>query len=467
MKNPKSNTLPGILPMYFIVLAVYCLDVFLFKSDLSVSGDAFYSSLLGVIILFLYIQASKAKLNIIGISKSVHKMTAGLVSGAIFSLIPFLTVLLAECFYHGAASLKFLPPSLMYVRADGNLPPVVIVLIYVFSSFTASAFKELFFRGLLLKQLKKATSFFKANVIQALMYTFFILSIIIRNAVSGYAQSKDIKLILLTAFACIACEFAAALKWGLLTRVSGAVYAAMADHFIFTFVTSSIFVYDSEASLYAALRAAAIQFISFAAAVVYYSLTMKKIKTEKLEKQRIKELAHKQKEEKKALEKISLDSKLEGVAQISPSDFKSISGTKKLSDDEILQGEKRLESALKASSSGKDERLTDKEIDSLLRDLSGSLATRHRSKGESTQITEDFDTDEFLKNYKKHGNTHKHGGHSHGAHRPSGGQSGRSHTRSTTPAKEKSTPKKQPEKTLWQIVKSSGAVDTSSSNDLL
>ncbi len=450
MSNPKGRTLPDIFSIYFAIIAVYCLDIFIFKSDLTVLGEAFYSSALGVLVMFLYVQASKAKLSLIGVSKSTQKLFAGLWQGALISLVPFFAVFAAECVCHGTADVQFMPPSLNYVPIDGNLPPVVIVLIYIVTAFIAVLFKELFFRGLMLKQFKKTAIFAKANAVQALLYALFAVCLAARNAIGGYAEKSDLKILLITAVVFVAYEFIAAVKWGLITRVSGATYIAIADHFLFKFLTSSVFVYEREAALYGALRAAAIQLISFILVLVYYKLTMKKIEAEKLARQNAKELARKEKGEQKAQAKPEINAET-----ISPSDFKSMSGTKKLSDDEILQGEKHLKSALTASAD--DKKLTNDEIDTLLKDLNGKLSHRHHhSKKESTKITEDFDADKFLQSYKKHGK-HKHHHHHHRSE----------HKVEAVPTPKKSAPKPQPKKTLWQKIKSTGAVDASSSNELL
>ncbi len=253
--------------------------------------------------------------------------------------------------------------------------------------------------------------------------------------------------------------FISAVKWGMITRVEGTVYASVADHFIFSYITNSVFIRENYGLLYSAVRAAAIQLLSFAVVFVYYQYTMKKVKETNLKRQEIRERARREKEKNKPAEKLDINAKTENIDEISPLDFKSISGTRRLSDDEILQGEKRLKSALTASSGGDGTELSDRDVDSLLRDLNVALAPKkHRSKRESTKITEDFDTDEFLEHYGHRSEHHHHTHHNSQSVKPKA---------APHPKKEKSAPEKQPKKTLWQALNSVGAVDDSSSNELL
>lgn len=476
MSNPKGNTLPNAISIYFVMLAVYCIDIFLFKSDLTVLGDAFYSRFISFAILVLYILASKDSPSVLGISKKKEKFTAGVFYGIIFSVVPLFIVTVAECVYYGftdlsAIDLNFSPPSLNYVRSEENLTPVAAVVIYLFTTFFASAFKEFFFRGFMLKKLKKVMGFGWANIIQSALYMSFTLVLFLRNLINGYYDDTTSRLgVFIIAFYIIH-ETLAGVKWGLITRVSGSTYIATVDHFLYVFLSNSIFVTNRYVTWSFMIHMLAIQVVSTLMTLVYYKISMKRIyerkarKAAREEAERLEIEARRKERKEKSIKK-----KTDGIDEISPENFKRIirdgeRGAKGiLSDEEILQNKKSIEDAL--TNPVKDDEADDSEIDDLLKSLTREMAGHKHHN--SREITDDFDADDFLKGYNKHGGDpyrHSHHHHHHYSH--------------TEPVKKEQKPEpnpkqapkkemaKKPKLTFTQKLRSLGGIDDSSSNDLI
>ena len=138
MSNPKSKLIPNAFTVYFVMLLVYCVDIFFLKSDLTVLGDAFYSRFVSLIGLFIYLWATKTSLDILGISKKKEKFRTGAVYGIIFSIIPIAVVMAVECVIYGATDinaldLRFSPPSISHVYDIANLTPAAAIIIYIFT----------------------------------------------------------------------------------------------------------------------------------------------------------------------------------------------------------------------------------------------------------------------------------------------------------------------------------------------
>lgn len=478
MSNPKGNTLPNAISIFLVMLAVYCIDIFLFKSDLTVLGDAFYSRFISFAILTLYIWASKDSPSVLGISKKKEKFTAGVFYGIIFSVIPLFLVTAAECVYYGftdlsAIDLNFSPPSLNYVRSEENLTPVAAVVIYLFTTFLASAFKEFFFRGFMLKKLKKVMSFGWANIIQSALYMSFTLVLLLRNLINGYYDDTTSRLGAFIIAFYIIHETLAGVKWGLMTRVSGSTYIATVDHFLYVFLSNSIFITNRYVTWSFMTHMLAIQVVSTLLTLVYYKLSMKKINEKKARKAAREEAERLEIEaRRKERKEKSIKKKTDGIEEISPENFKRIirdseRGAREiLSDEEILQNKKSIEYTL--TNPIEDVNADDSEIDNLLKSLTREMSgNKHR---DSREITDDFDADDFLKDYNKHGgDPHRHSHHHHHHHH-------RSHTepvkkeQKPTP-KPKQEPKKElakkPKLTFTQKLQSLGGIDDSSSNDLI
>lgn len=331
MSNPKSRTIPDALSMYLIILVVYCIDIFFFKSDLTVLGDAFYSRFLSFLIIIGYLLVSKSSFSLLGFSKKKNKFVTGIIYGIIFSVIPLLIAMVAEVFIFGLSDIssihiRFSPPSLSHIRDIANLSPAVAIIIYVFTSFFGSLFKETFFRGFMLKKLKTATSFRSANLVQALLYMSMTMPMLLRNLVNHYYDNTTASLGVFIVMFYIIHETLAGYKWGLLTRVTGATYVATVDHFLYVFLSNSVFITNRYVQWSFMLHTLAIQIISTGMVLVYYKINMKK-----LEEKKAKEKEDREKEKRERTERRKerernniIDEKIQEIHEISPEQYKDI-----------------------------------------------------------------------------------------------------------------------------------------------
>ncbi|MBR6531146.1 MAG: CPBP family intramembrane metalloprotease [Clostridia bacterium] len=472
MSNPKGNTLPNAISIYFVMLAVYCIDIFLFKSDLTVLGDAFYSRFISFAVLVLYIWASKDSAKILGVSKKKEKFTAGVLYGVIFSVIPLFLVTAAECVYYGltdltAIKLNFSPPSLNYVRSEENLTPVIAVAIYAFTTFFASAFKEFFFRGFLLKKLKKVMDFSRANILQSVLYMSFTMALLLRNLINGYYDETTTRLGVFIITFYIIHETLAGIKWGLMTRVSGSTYIATVDHFLYVFLSNSIFITNRYVTWSFMTHMLAIQVISLLMTLVYYKWSMKKINAKK-ERKRAREEAELLEIEarRKARKEKSINKKTDGIDEISPQSFKKIVRSSSASsgefptEEEILQTNKSIEETL---TNPLDDVQENNELDDILRKATREMSGHNHHH--SREITDNFDADNFLRAYSKGEDEPKHHSRHNHRHHHRHSEPGKTVKVYTPPVRKE--PAKKPKLTFYQKMQSLGGVDDSSSNDLI
>lgn len=333
MSNPKSRVIPDTLSMYLVMLVLYCLDIFALKSDLTVLGDAFYSRVASLAVLSVYLWLSKYSVSAIGLSSKKNKILGGVVYGTLFSVIPIALITLIESAVLGISNLaelelKFAPPSLSHVRDLEYLTPGITIIIYILTSFVGSAFKEFFFRGFMLKKLKTVLGFNQANLVQAFAYMFMSMPMLLRNLVNHYYDNTTAALGAYIVIFYIVHELIAGIKWGLLTRVTGATYVATFEHFLFVFISNSIFVINKSDAWAWMTHMLAIQAVSFALILVYYKVNMKKI-TEKRELEKAKQEEHKKAhiERRKERERNNyVDEKITEINAISPEQYKDIVG---------------------------------------------------------------------------------------------------------------------------------------------
>ncbi len=482
MRNPKGRALPNTFSMYFAMLAVYCLDIFVFQSDITILGNAFFSYIFSLIILYMYTKVTKSSVRTLGISRRKQKVVAGIIYGALFSLIPLLLVMSAEFVYYkitdaSAINLTFSPPGVQYIKADSIITPVGVAAIYIVTTFFGAAFKEFFFRGFMLKKMNKAANFFKANLVQSLFNASFILPLMVRNFITGRYNTITPQFIVVVMLYFVH-ETLSAVKRGLMTRVSGSTYISTFEHFIFVFFSSSVFISGYGNPEYV-LRLLAIQLASFVMVLAYYFAGMKRINTKKLKEKQEEEEARQRKEarRKEREELYTVKSKLEPLEEISPEKYRKLSaeaqrhGNADENPDAPLENTVFIEEAVQEKPKAQE---AESEVDDFLKQMTREMR-RHEDQPYSDEITEDFDSDYFLETYgngKKHHSRHhhRHGGHSHT--NQSGSKPKTESEKKTSSGNPKTEPvkkklSKKPKRTLSQKINALGGVDDSSSNDLI
>ncbi|MBP9989681.1 MAG: CPBP family intramembrane metalloprotease [Ruminococcus sp.] len=330
MSNPKGRTIPRTLSLTLLMLVIYALDLFAIKSDLSIMGDTFYSRLLSFVALFIILYSTKEPLNTLGISKKKKKIVGGFVLGTLFSVVPLVIVTGIEFIYYkitnaDALTLKFSTPNLTYITKSSIITPGAAIAIYVFTTFIASVFKEFFFRGYVLKTIKKVSDFKTANLIQSVLYMSFTLLMLLRNLLNHVYDNTTSQLGIFIVCFYIIHETLAGLKWGFLTRISGSTYIAIIDHFLYVFLANSIYISKQYVTWSFMLHMLAIQVVSFIFVYIYYKINLKLVAAKKEAQKAEKEAKRKERHIKHQQEiEAQIGVKTQNVNEISPTEYKNL-----------------------------------------------------------------------------------------------------------------------------------------------
>lgn len=397
MSNPKGKALPDLISMYLIMLVIYCLDVFFLKSDLTVLGDNFYSRFLCLTVLLMTVVFKREHLITFGIRRKAAKLKSAFILGTFFSVVPIATVSIFEyiffkILYPNAIDINLTPPSLSYVQTGGYLTPALCIAIYILTSLFAACFKEMFFRGFLLHKLEKLTTLKVANIFQALLYMTFVIPKLIRNFAMNYYSEDIVKLAAFVVIFYLVHEFITGLKWGMLAKVSGAVYISIIDNFLYVFLANSLHIVDQSTKWLFMIHMLATQLISLALVAIYCKKASSAKSVEEKTSEKKSTVAAKEKTKNPAPietqeEKEVINAEVfNGKAEISPSQFK-----------EIIK-ENTVQSALPHNGE-----LSEEEIDSYLKDFGkpkGQYNPPKTSKPDMAKETvESFDVDDFLKGF--------------------------------------------------------------------
>lgn len=383
MSDPKSRALPYSLSLYFIMLSVYCADIFFLKSDLTVLGDNFYARFFSFVILMMLVLFKQEHLKTYGISNKKEKFRDGLVFGTLFSVVPIAIVSAAELiifriYSPSRISLGFATPNISFVKNESYLTPLFCIVVYFLTTFFAACFKETFFRGFLLHKFEKLTTFHPANFFQALLYMTFILPKLIRNFGTGYYGEGIVELAVYVVLFYIIHEIITGLKWGLLSNVGESVYISIIDNTLYVFLANSIQIISPSSNWVFFIFMLSTQLISFAFVWIYCK-HQKLVKAQKEAAELDQKLKKVKKDEKKPVYTAELVEKEE---QISPDSFKRII----------------------REATGADPKMNETEIDDFLKDF-GKPAHKPKKQAAPIQTTaldpDNFDVDDFLKGYKK------------------------------------------------------------------
>lgn len=397
MSNPKGKALPDLISMYLIMLVIYCLDVFFLKSDLTVLGDNFYSRFLCLTVLLMTVVFKREHLITFGIRRKAAKLKSAFIFGTFFSVVPIATVSIFEyiffkILYPNAIDINFTPPSLSYVQTGGYLTPALCIAIYILTSLFAACFKEMFFRGFLLHKLEKLTTLKVANIFQALLYMTFVIPKLIRNFAMNYYSEDIVKLATFVVIFYLVHEFITGLKWGMLAKISGAVYISIIDNFLYVFLANSLHIVDQSTKWLFMIHMLATQLISLALVAIYCKKASSAKSVEEKTSEKRSTVAAKEKtknvapiETHEEKEVINIEA-FNGKTEISPSQFK-----------EIIK-ENTVQSALPHNGE-----LSEEEIDSYLKDFGkpkGQYNPPKTSKPDmAKESVESFDVDDFLKGF--------------------------------------------------------------------
>ena len=278
------------------------------------------------------------------------------------------------------------------MQTKGYLTPALCIAIYILTSLFAACFKEMFFRGFLLHKLEKLTTLKVANIFQALLYMTFVIPKLIRNFAMNYYSEDIVKLAAFVVIFYLVHEFITGLKWGMLAKVSGAVYISIIDNFLYVFLANSLHIVDQSTKWLFMIHMLATQLISLALVAIYCKKASSAKSVEEKTSEKKSTVAAKEKtknpapiethEEKEVINAEAFN----GKAEISPSQFK-----------EIIK-ENTVQSALPHNGE-----LSEEEIDSYLKDFGkpkGQYNPPKTSKPDmAKENVENFDVDDFLKGF--------------------------------------------------------------------
>lgn len=240
----------------------------------------------GFVILLLYIRFINKPLEAIGMVFSRHKICKGLLLAVIFNVVSAVLVFTVEYFRisatPGDTAVSVFYDSVQHAYSSAGFWTFAMWLaIGILIAAIHALFYEMTFRGLLITLGSRSMHFWKINLIQAGLYTFWFLIPVVRMIL--YPSGSSAKQILILFLVMLVYQMLTAVKLGLLRSATGSIWACIFDHFAFACILDMIHVQHTaadmtvqlDASYY--LRIICYQAISLLMVFVYYICKKQKI----------------------------------------------------------------------------------------------------------------------------------------------------------------------------------------------
>ena len=242
----------------------------------------------GFVILLFYIRFINKPLEQIGMIFSGHKMRKAIILAVILNLVPAVIVYALEYFRvsatpgHTVITVFYNSAQHAYSSA-GFLKFAMWLAIGMLVNVIHAFFYEMAFRGLLITLGARSICFWKINLIQAGLYTFWFLIPVLR-VILYYSGATSTKQILTLLLVMLVYQMLISIKLGLLRFSTGSVWACIFDHFAFACVLDMIHVQHTASDMTVLLdqnyylRIIGYQAISLLMVFIYYLYKQPKIK---------------------------------------------------------------------------------------------------------------------------------------------------------------------------------------------
>lgn len=234
-----KNTVLSCVVIFIILIAVHGFEAVVLKTDETVFGENFINKVFGIIVMLSVLKMTGRKPEDIGFAKKGALKDIG--TGAA----------LAVCVF-GIAY----PAELLMLRARGSAPRLGVftsgfsltgdaeihtgagfILMCVFFNIINVLMEEGVFRGLFTHITRADHSERFAMLFQALLFGVWHIVTPLHNLIDG---DMDIAGFAVMSIAYIILAGLMGIKWGMLYRMTGSLYAGMTDHFINNCVATNL-----------------------------------------------------------------------------------------------------------------------------------------------------------------------------------------------------------------------------------
>ncbi|MEY8519145.1 CPBP family intramembrane glutamic endopeptidase [Lachnospiraceae bacterium 29-84] len=265
--------------IFTLCLSVRIVEYFLIETDKTPIGENVLHKVVGIIILALVLKRVNLSWSDIGFHRNgfVSGILKGLLLGSVCFAISYGLELAILTLQGNPAHLELYISSFSLTGSQINHMDFVFFLLCILFNVINVWMEEGVFRGLFLKTLSETKPFMQANYIAASLFGVWHIVMPIRSYING---GMSFAAMLLMGGGYMVLAGIMGIKWGLLYRITGNLWAGLGDHlFNNTIATNMIHVVSlNGADELQIVRIMAAQIISFAFVLVIYIYRTAKVR---------------------------------------------------------------------------------------------------------------------------------------------------------------------------------------------
>lgn len=254
--------------IFLILLLVHAFEAIALRMDQTIFAENFINKIFGIVLLFVLLKQLHWDISTIGFKK--YGLVKTILKGFALALLSFFIAYTIECsilyFQEKKIHLGFFITGFSLTGVGSIQTGIGFVFINIFFNIINVIMEEGTFRGLFYQLINTRYSLKTALFIQALLFGIWHIVTPFHNWIDGEISgmgfvSLSIGYIILAGMMGV--------KWGLLYRMTGNLYAGMADHFFNNCIATNLLHVVSNTGIdeYMIFRVLIAQIISFAIVV--------------------------------------------------------------------------------------------------------------------------------------------------------------------------------------------------------
>ena len=223
----KPNNL--CIAIFMLCLSVRFVEYFLIETDKTAIGENVLHKIVGIIILALVLKRINLSWSDIGFQRNgfASSIVKGLLLGSVCFTISYWLELAIFILQGNPAHLEIYISSFSLTGSQIKNTDFVFFMLCVLFNVINVWMEEGVFRGLFIKTLSETKTFMKANFIAALLFGIWHIVMPIKSYVNG---EMSFAAMVLMGIGYIVLAGIMGIKWGLLYRMTGNLWAGLGDH---------------------------------------------------------------------------------------------------------------------------------------------------------------------------------------------------------------------------------------------
>lgn len=278
IKNGKSHPALFILLFYLICFVFRAIEYLVIRTDQSVIGEAFIHKLIGIVLLAAAVWGLNYGWADIGFraNQALRGILIGLILGIGVFTVAYGTEMLIQSAAGHAPALRFFVTSYAIQGNKALQDGLMFILICIGGNIINVVMEEGVFRGLFLRLMEEKYSFFKACVFSSVLFGIWHIMQPVRNMIDG---EQSVMGALMSGLLLVVTSTLLAVQYGMLLKVTGSIWAAMAAHFVNNAVINLLHVQSAGGmDELQTIRIAIAQSLSFIIVLVFFIVHIRRKK---------------------------------------------------------------------------------------------------------------------------------------------------------------------------------------------